>query len=214
MGAEVIVVKLPAFRVRSEWRLLVAAALFLLVFAGSARPAPTGTLEAAAVSCQPGAAGHPGSCVDPIGDVKGVAGPDITRVMQYEWGAIAFTVTLAKVPPLTHSAAFTDEVSVTLTATGTTATKRYRLTVSALDPKHQILQRLPGGKRFTLPATGRGVSGKTVTLGLDLNPLVGNPYLVRYRVEAARVMADGAIASSDYVPNTGTQVWRAYSPQG
>lgn len=142
-----------------------------------------------------------------------MAGPDITQVRQFEWGVIWFSVTFAKAPSLAHSATFTDEVSVTLTATGTTATKRYRLTVSASDPRHQVLQRLPNGRPFTLPALARlpVFSGKTVTVGVDLHKYVGEPYLVRYRVKAARMMDDGAPISSDYVPDKGTGVWRTIS---
>lgn len=201
--------KLPASVIRSG-RLSVVAALFLVVLVGAARPAAT----APTTGCRPGHAGFPGRCVDPIGDVNGMAGPDITRVMQYEWGTILFQVTFAKGPPLAHGATFTDEVSVILTATGTTATKRYRLTVSAADRKHQVLQRLPAGKRMTLPVMGRGVFGRTVTLGINLNGFVGRPYLVRYRVEAARVLLDGTRASTDEVPNTGTTVWQSSNAVG
>lgn len=209
--------KLPASAIRSGRLLVGSAALSLVVLgssAGSARPAATATSGGMTAACQPGMGGHPGSCVDPVGDLKGTNGPDIIRVDEYEWGAIAFQVTFAKAPALARSATFTDEVSVTLTASGTTATKQYRLTVSATDLKHQVLQRLPNGKRFVLPAVGRGVSSRTVTLGVNLHPLVGNPYLVRYRVEATRSMLDGTPGSSDDVPNTGTTVWRGSSPLG
>jgi hypothetical protein len=187
---------------------LVAAGL--LAGVAFAVPAATATSGAANANCHPGVAGHPGTCVDPIGDVEGTAGPDITRVTQYEWGIIWFRVMFAKAgsagSPLARGDTFRDEVSVTLTARGNT-TKRYLLTVSATDLKHQVLQRLPNGKRFTLLATGRAVEGKTVTLSVNLHPLVGDPTVVRYRIKAARVMLNGTPGSTDYVPNTGTMVW-------
>ena len=201
--------KLPCSSVRSGWLLVVSAVLSLVLglLAGSARPAASAASSRTTADCTPGIAGHVGSCVDPIGDVQGAAGPDIVRVTQYEWGVILFRVTFAQAPPLSHSTAYRDDVSVALTAVGTT-TKRYLLTVSATDLKHQVLQRLPNGKRMILPGTGPARSGKTVTLSVDLRPFVGPPSVVRYRVKATRVMLDGTVASSDYVPNHGTMVWR------
>ena len=56
-------------------------------------------------------------------------------------------------------------------------------------------------------ASPQAMSGKYLTLAVDLHSL-GDPRIVRYRVEAARVMLDGTPGSSDYVPDKGTMVWR------
>ena len=166
-------------------------------------------------NCHPGVEGHPGSCVDSIGDVKGAAGPDIARVTEYEWGVIAFRVTFAKAgragSPLAYSATFSDEVSVMLMARGKT-TRRYLLSISATDLKHQVLQRLPNGKRLTLPAPpgATAMTSKYLTLAVNLHAL-GDPSIVRYRIEAARVMLDGTPGSSDYIPDNGTIVWHAWN---
>ena len=83
----------------------------------------------------------------------------------------------------------------------------------ATDLEHQVLQRLPNGKRVTLPGLAQPVSGKPVRLGVSLES-IGDPYIVRYRVEAARVLHDGAVAGSDYVPNAGTMVWHRHGRPG
>lgn len=157
--------------------------------------------------------GFLGICVDPVGDVKGAAGPDIVRVREAQWGVILFRVTLAKGSRLTHGAAFTDEVSMLLTATGYLdgSIRRYVLTVSAAHPTQQTLRRLPNGKPILVGVAGEGapfsrVHRNVVDLGVNLRVL-GNPSVVGYRARAARVMHDGTPGSSDFAPNKGTGVW-------
>lgn len=180
------------------------AGLALVVPPATARPDRTH-------ACRPGVGARDGRCVDPVGDVQGAAGPDIVRVDELEWGTLVFVVTFARTGPsgfpLTHAARYDDQVSVTMTAQGSRATKRYRLTLSAGDPKHEILQRLPEGKLMLLPLGARPKPGNAVGLVLDLRPFVGGVRAVRYTVEAARVMRNGTVVSRDVVPNKGTMTY-------
>jgi len=164
--------------------------------------------------CKVGQAGCPGSCADPVGDVKGGPGPDITRVTELQWGAIVFQVTFAKAPALAHNAAFTDVVSVAIASTHATinhdkvTTDHYILSLSANDLTREVLRRLPDGKPQAL-RSGWPRGGKSVTLVVNLRSL-RNPSLVRYRVKASRVMLDGTPGSGDYVPNSGTMEWQGW----
>lgn len=154
--------------------------------------------------CTPGYGAHQGICTDPVGDVKGGPGPDITRVTESEWGSIGFNVTFAK--PLAHSATFTDTVTVQLWATGKT-TKRFVLSVSAAQPE-TLATLLPNGKRI-VKNSGEAppyISGKKATLSLALESF-GVWRFVRYRVKAARETVNGQPGGVDYAPDTGTMVW-------
>jgi hypothetical protein len=183
--------------------LLVAGPVVGLAILVSAAAATAGEANA---GCRPGLEGRPGGCVDPVGDATGARKPDIVRVTESCSGVISFRIIFAKGSRLAHSPAFTDTVSVTLLAKGQ-STRWYRLTLTARDLTHEVLRRLPSGKPVTLalPINGLGL-GNAVSLAADLDQ-IGNPSIVRYRAEAARVFLDGAIASSDVVPNKGAMVW-------
>lgn len=191
--------------------LFVAGLLAGLVLAVAAATADSGGINR---SCRDAVAGFEGWCADPVGDVKGVPGPDIARVTVLQWEIIVFRVNLAMGSRLAHSAAFTDKVSVFLTASGflNKPPRHYVLTFSAAHPRQTTLRRLPNGKRIVLtgptgPMPGGGwTKGSVVYLHVNLHKL-GNPGTVRYRVQAARVMRDGSPGSSDYAPNKGTGAW-------
>ncbi len=165
---------------------------------------------AGSVKCTAGWAGHDASCPDPVGDVEGGPGPDITRVEQGEWGVVFFDIVFAKTPPLARSAAFTDTLSVLISTTAPKA--RYVLSASASDLRHGVLRRLPDGKRVramcgSIPAASVFVRGKQLRLGTHLCAL-GNPSVIRFRVKAARQMLDGTPGGRDLVPDVGSMVWR------
>jgi hypothetical protein len=140
------------------------------------------------------------TCTDPVGDVKGGPGPDITRVNEAVWGVIVFQVTFLRAPVL-HTTAFTDTVSVELTAR-TPSVRHYLLSVSSDDPTHVVLRRLPNGKPIVVAPTGR-VFGKSVSLNVSLNKL-GAPATVSFRVKASRAFADGRQSGVDWTPDRGT----------
>lgn len=193
-------------------------ALVAGLLAGLALVLPPATSGSANAKCVPGQGAHDGWCLDPVGDVAGTAGPDITRVDELEWGTLFFKVTFAKTggpqrSPLAHTARYADEVSVILTVRGTKATKRYRLTLFATDLTHEVLQGLPTGTPVMLQRFGGAGTGRSVTLALDLRPFVGGVWEVRYRVEAVRLMRNGTVASIDDVPNRGTMIYRGNGRQ-
>jgi hypothetical protein len=185
-------------------RIALVAALTALVIA-PATVLGGGKSVTSGVKCTVGRAGFNGSCTDPVGDVKGGPGPDITRVTEYQWEIIIFHVTFAKAPALAHSAVFTDVVSVSIAATHQTTTTHYILSMSAYDRGHVVLRRLPDGKPQVL-RSGNPMDSKSVTLVVNLHSL-GDPSFVSYRVKASRMMLDGTSGSSDYTPNTGTMEW-------
>lgn len=167
--------------------------------------AASGNQGAANANCGPFGGVH-WSCADPIGDVTGGARPDIARVTYDEWGVMLFTVTFAEGSRLAHSAAFTDTVSVFLTAARAEPSTRreYLLTVSAKRPGREVLRRLPNGKPVNLMVRS-GItrsSGKAATLRVTPGQ-IGGRGLVRWRIRSARLMLNGTPASSDYAPDMG-----------
>jgi len=170
-----------------------------------AASAATANQGGASAKCPPWTgAGVEWSCADRVGDVTGGAAPDIALVEWGEWGIQFFHVTFAEGSPAAHSSAFTDKVSVYLTAGKT----RYVLTVSCRRPGRvrEVLRRLPNGKLVVLAGkTLPGVvfpGGKAVTL--SYHPWqIGHRVVTSWRVKAARMMANGTPGSSDYAPDKG-----------
>ncbi len=188
--------------------LLVAGLLAGLALAVSAATANQGRANDKCPRLATVSAGW--SCADPIGDVTGKAGPDITRVEYIEWGVQLFRVSFAKRSPLTHSATFTDEVSLYFTAGKT----RYVLTTWANHPKRAVLRRLPNGKPVSI--RGAAVKGDISPNGrlarFSYCPHVGEnscggglgyDMITRWRIKATRVMLNGTSGSSDYAPDRG-----------
>ena len=187
--------------------LLLAGLVAGLTLAVSAATAGQGGAKA---KCPPPGAGPSWSCADRIGDVTGEAGPDITRVKYDEWGVQLFSVSFAKGSPLTHSATFTDRLSLYFTA----GDRRYMLTTWANHPKRAVLRRLPDGKSVSIKgaeATG-GISPNGRTAGFSYCPHAGKnscsggagyDMITRWRIKATRVMLGGASGSSDYAPDKG-----------
>jgi hypothetical protein len=129
-------------------------------------------------------------------------------VTEHEWGVIAFEVKFAHSPPLYDTGAWADKLSVELTAIGK-STRRYDLTLSMLAPRREVLRRLPAGKTVILELPVYRTTARSVTLTVKLHA-IGDPSIVRYRVEAARELrGSGTPISTDWAPNKGQMVWRA-----
>jgi hypothetical protein len=151
------------------------------------------------------------NCADPIGDITGEAGPDITRVTYAEWGSQSFRVSFAKGSPLTHSATFTDKLSLYFTAGKT----RYVLTTWANHPGRAVLRLMSNGKPVSIRgAAAKGGISPNGRLGrfsycphVGTNSCTGGPgyghMITRWRIKATRVMLNGTSGSNDYAPDNG-----------
>lgn len=145
-----------------------------------------------------------GRHADPVRDVQGGPGPDITavQVLQSGW-LIRFQVGFSAASPFTSSTrqGFTDMLLVSISVHGKPDPTQcdYFLGVHAATLPQVVLARRQGGKKVTLaPAL---VAGRALTL--DSRP-IGTPKQIRFAVVAGREFSDGRGGGGDSAPDRGS----------
>ncbi len=152
---------------------------------------------------------------DPLADVRGGRGPDISAVEASQSGMVLrFQVEFAKTAPLAFSArrAFTDMLLVTISTHGKRDPKQYDylLGVHAAVPSRVMLVRRSGGRQADVaPAI---VAGHTLTLLLD-SRRIGDPERIMFAVFAGREYNNRAGGGGDSAPNQGSYAFELLSTQ-